>query len=97
MHNGLFEEITGKKVTIGTVLVLLAAGTGYIGATGNPVYDILDRRYVTIASQNIELQFNIEDELAQIERDIERGTATTDDLIRKGVLEERLKRLEFGQ
>ena len=94
MPNVELDQITGKKVTIGTLLALVLGSGGYISVAGNPLYDILDDRYVTIAAQNIELQFNIEDELAQIQRHIDNGTVTNDELVRKAVLEERLKRLE---
>ena len=94
MHNEVFEKVTRQKVTIGTVLLLVVGSASYMSASTNPVYDVLDRRYVTIAAQNIELEFAIEDELAQIQRHIDNGTATNDELIRKAVLEERLKRLE---
>jgi len=90
------EKITGKKVTIGTLLALVLGSGGYISVAGNPVYGLLDDRYVTIAAQNVELQFNIEDELAQIQRHIDNGSVTNDELIRKAVLEERLKRLEVS-
>ena len=94
MPNVELDQITGKKVTIGTLLALVLGSGGYISVAGNPLYDILDDRYVTIAAQNIKLQLNIEDELAQIQRHIDNGTVTNDELIRKAVLEERLKRLE---
>ena len=94
MSNEMLENVTGKKVTIGTVLLVLLGGGGYISINKNPVYDILDDRYWTIAAQNIEIEFAIEDELAQIQRHIDNGTVTNDELIRKAVLEERLKRLE---
>lgn len=94
MHNEVLEKVARQKVTIGTVLLLLVGGGSYFGTTSNPVYDILDQRYWTIAAQNIELEFAIEDELTQIQRHIDNGTVTNDELIRKAVLEERLKRLE---
>ena len=56
-----------------------------------------DQRWVTIASQNLQLEYDIEDELVDIQRKIDNGKASTEDLIRKAVLEERLKQLELDK
>ncbi len=79
-------------------IVLLAGGGG-----GYTTYDLIkehaisegNKIWVTLASQNLETRFNIEDELAEIQRKIDKGEETTGDLIRKAVLEERLKQLEL--
>ena len=52
-----------------------------------------DQRWVTVASQNLELRFKTEDELAHIQRKIDKGIDTEGDRIRKAVLEERLRQL----
>lgn len=90
------EALKDKKVTIGAVIAVLLGSGSYV-AIEEPVYDILDERYVTIASQNVELEFEIEDELDTIAKEIARklqlGEDITDELVRTGVLEDRLRRL----
>lgn len=52
-----------------------------------------NKLWVTLASQTLELRFIVEDELAMIQRKIDKGDADEDDLTRKAVLEERLRHL----
>ena len=86
----------GKKVTIWTLLVLLFTGGGYTGFDMAVDYAVEqgDKRWVTVISMDKKLRWDIEDELSQIQIKIDRGTSTTDDLIRKAVLEDRLRQLE---
>ena len=42
MPNVELDQITGKKVTIGTLLALVLGSGGYISVAGKPLYDILD-------------------------------------------------------
>ena len=75
---------------IGTVfgIAMVLAGST---ATGAKFY--ADHTYVTIAAQNQALVWDIEDEIAAIERRIEAGTATQQDRTRLGILKERLRHL----
>jgi hypothetical protein len=76
--------------------------TAFLGGGGYATYDAVkahaieegNKVWVTLASQNVDTRFAIQDELAAIQRKITKGQETTDDLIRKAVLEERLKQLE---
>lgn len=77
--------------TITAIVALLSGGGGYAAFEG--LIYMADQRYVTIASQNKELKFAIEDELAEIQARIDKGVDTEADRIRKGVLKERLKQL----
>ena len=52
-----------------------------------------DHTYITIASQNLKLLYSVEDELAAIQRKIDNGTATNNDMLRKATLEERKRHL----
>ena len=76
---------------IGAVIALVSGGGGY--ATMDLALELGDARWVTIASQNLNLRFQTEDEIAMIQRRIDKGVATEDDRIRMAVLRERLKRL----
>jgi hypothetical protein len=81
-----------KKMGIwAAIIALVSGGGGY--ATMDAALELGDQRWVTISSQNLELRFDTEDELAQIQRRIENGTDTEYDRIRRAVLQERLKRL----
>lgn len=83
-----------KRMTVWAVLAaLVTGGSGYIASDPDLLFAIPDQRYVKIVDQNLKYQWDIEDELAEIQKKIERGTATTDDLIRKGVLLDRLRTL----
>jgi hypothetical protein len=83
-----------------TIAGLTAAALG--GGGGWASYDRLkdhaieegSKVWVTLASQNIQYRHDIEDELAVIQRRISAGTQTNGDMIRKAVLEERLRQLE---
>ena len=76
---------------IAAIIAALSGGGGYAAYEGLII--VLDQRYVTISSQNKELKFAIEDEIAEIQRRIDKGAENEDDRIRKAVLEERLKQL----
>ena len=81
-----------KKMGMWAVIVaLVSSGGGY--ATVDIVLELGDDRWVTIASQNLNTRFATEDEIAQIQRRIDKGIETEDDRIRMAVLKERLKRL----
>ncbi|GAG40231.1 unnamed protein product [marine sediment metagenome] len=64
---------------------------------GDVAIDLLleqgDKRWYTMASRNLDLQWAIEDEMGQIDVRIRAGTATDADHIRRAVLVDRLKRL----
>lgn len=84
-----------KRMTVwGILAFLVTGGSGYVASDPDLLFAIPDQRYVKIADQNLKYQWDIEDELAQIQKKIDNGTATTDDLVRKGVLEDRLRRLK---
>ena len=79
--------LTGIIAAVGIVV----SAAGWAALEGVIMWH--DNTYVTVASQNKALQFEIEDELNQIYERIENGTATAQDLKRKAVLEDRLKRI----
>ena len=86
---------TTKTISIWAVVAALSGGGGVYAV--DALLDMGDHRWVTIASQNIEIRFDIEDEIAQIKKWIANGTATPDDLTRKAVLEDRLRRLRADE
>ena len=77
--------------TITALIALISGGGGYVAFDG--IVYLADQRYVTIASQNKELKFAIEDEIADIRARINSGTDTERDRTRLAVLQERLKQL----
>jgi len=79
--------LTGIIAAVGIVI----SAAGWAALEGVILWH--DNTYVTVASQNKALQFEIEDELDAINERIENGTATTQDIKRKAVLEDRLKRI----
>jgi len=79
--------LTGIITAVGIVV----SAAGWAAVEGIIMWH--DTTYVTVASQNKALQFEIEDELHQIYVRIENGTATAQDMERKAVLEDRLKRI----
>ena len=87
--------LTTRNLSIGAVVAALSGGGGVYAV--DALLDMGDHSWVTIASQNIEIKFDIEDEIAAIEKWIGHGTATADDLIRKAVLEDRLRRLRADE
>jgi len=86
---------TTQSISIWTLIAALSGGSGVYAV--DALLDMGDHRWVTIASQNVQIRFDIEDEIVRINRWIVNGTATPDDLIRKAVLEDRLRRLELEQ
>lgn len=88
------KAVAGNKVTLWTIIVVLLGGGSYVTINENPVYDVLDKRYWKISSQYITQEFAIEDELLEIQHRIDNGAATEEDIIRKAVLEDRLRRLQ---
>ena len=60
--------------SIVAIIAFLSGGSGL--AVYNAVTYLGDQRWVTIASQNKELKFAIEDELSEIQHKINTGTAT---------------------
>lgn len=75
---------------IGTVFGI---ATVLIGSTATGAKYYADHTYVTVAAQNQALVWDIEDEIASIERRIKAGTATQQDLTRLAILKERLRHL----
>lgn len=75
---------------IGTVFGI---ATVLVGSTATGAKFYADHTYVTIASQNQALVWAVEDEIAEIERKIEDGTATERDRTRLAILKERLRHL----
>ncbi len=84
-----------RNISIGAVIAALSGGGGVYGF--DALLNMGDHRWVTIASQNVQVKFDIEDEIAQIKRWIINGTASPDDLVRKAVLEDRLRRLRADE
>ena len=86
-----------KDMGIGALIIAVVGGGG-----GWASYDRFkehaieegNKIWVTLVSQSLDLIFEIEDELAAIQRKIDKGKATEDDRIRKAVLMERLKQLK---
>ena len=76
--------------TIFGIAVTIAGGT----ATGAKFY--ADHTYVTIASQNQALIWDIEDEITELERRVDDGSATQRDHARLATLRERLRHLVDG-
>jgi len=93
-----------KEMTIWATILAVISGGGIGGtlagyeAVKNHIYEIGDERWVTIASQNLKSKWELEDELSEIDRQIakhvQRGEDVTDLLVRKAVLEERLRQVE---
>ncbi len=83
-------NLTDVSIVIGLVL-----GVG--GAVGTPATNMLldyaDQRYVTVASQNLKLLYDVEDEMAAIQKRIDNGTATPSDMQRMATLKERKRNL----
>lgn len=73
------------------VLALATGGGGY--ASFEAVLKIGDTRWVSVVSYKQGLVWEVQDALGIIQKRINNGTATPDDLTRKEVLEERLKYL----
>jgi hypothetical protein len=89
-----------KQMTLYAAILALVTGSGgWASFAVIQEYALKqgDERWVTISSQNLELEYEIEDELSDIQNKIDRGEATTENLIRKAVLQERLKQLELDK
>lgn len=63
----------------------------YIARDDPPPYNDV---YVTLASQNLKLVYDTEDEMSRLQRKIDNGTATTADIARMATLKERLRNLQ---
>jgi hypothetical protein len=86
--------LTKERKILTAIITAVAVMTGAVGwAAVDAAVTWGDIRYVTVAAQNKALRFDIEDELAAINHRIANGSATSQDLQRKAVLEDRLKRL----
>ena len=81
-----------KNIGIGAIVAALSGGGGVMAF--DAVLDLGDQRWVTVAAQNLQVQWNLEDEIAEIENKIINGVATQWDRERLAVLKDRLKRLE---
>jgi hypothetical protein len=82
-----------RKILTG-IITVVAVLTGAVGwAAVDAAVTWGDIRYVTVAAQNKALRFEMEDELAAINERINNNMATPQDIRRKAVLEDRLKRL----
>ena len=81
---------------LGAIVMVVGGGGGYTSyeILKNHAIDEGNKIWVTLASQNVDTRFRIEDEIAEIQRKIDKGIEDEDDRIRKAVLEERLKQLE---
>lgn len=77
------------------IAALFTGGGGYLGAdfATEALLNMGDERWVTVASQNLQIQWNLEDEIRMIQRLIDKGHATADDLARMAVLQDRLRRI----
>ena len=82
----------GKNIGIGAIVAALSGGGGVMAF--DAMLDLGDQRWVTVAAQNLQVQWTLEDEIAEIEGKITSGTATQWDRERLAVLKDRLKRLE---
>jgi hypothetical protein len=82
-----------RKILTGIIAAagIVVSAAGWAALEGVLMWH--DNTYVTVASQNKSLQFEIEDELYLINQRIENGTATAQDMERKAVLEDRLKHI----
>lgn len=82
-----------KKMSIYALLAALFAGGGYFGIpeAQEAILTLGDQRWVTVASQNLQVQWGLEDEIRMIQRKIDNGTSTQDDMIRMAVLQDRLR------
>jgi len=75
---------------LGTVFGI---ATVLVGSTATGAKFYADHTYVTVAAQNQALVWDIEDEISEIERRVEDGTATQQDRTRLAILKERLRHL----
>ena len=85
-----------KDIGIGALIIaVVGGGGGWVSYDRMKAHAIEEgnKIWVTLASQTLELRYIVEDELAMIQRKIDKGTATEDDRIRQAVLMERLKQL----
>jgi len=84
----------GDKKMWATILAIIAFLSG---GSGLAVYEAVtylgDQRWVTIASQNKELKFRIQDELSMLRTAQEHNNCDTECVKRIAVLEDRLKQL----
>jgi hypothetical protein len=86
--------LTKERKILTAIITVMAVVTGAVGwAAVDAAVTWGDIRYVTVAAQNKALRFEMEDELNWINERIANGTATTQDVKRKAVLEDRLRRL----
>jgi hypothetical protein len=99
------EMTKERKVLTGiiTAVSILVGAGGWVAVEAGVMWH--DTKYIKVDSgpyltilafneiQNNELRFDIEDDLAAINERIANGTATPQDIRRKAVLEDRLKRL----
>ena len=63
----------------------------YVSRHEDPPYDNV---YVTVASQNLKILFDTQDELDQLESKMDNGIATVEDIARIATLKERLRNLQ---
>ena len=85
-----------KKILTGiiTAISIIVSMAGWAAVEGVLLYH---EKFVTVIAlneiQNNALQFEIEDELGEIQERIDNGTATAQDVKRKAILKDRLKRI----
>ncbi len=85
-----------KKMSLYALLAaLFTGGGGYLGAdfATEALLTMGDKRWVTVASQNLQTQWGLEDEMRHIQRRIDNDTATLEDRERMAVLQDRLRRI----
>ncbi len=94
------DSPAGTKMSIYTLLALVLTGGSYtvidFGTDSMVDYAIAlgDHRWVNEIDHNKDVMFEIEYEIKLIDKLIKQGDATSDDLIRKGFLEGKLRYLK---
>ncbi len=81
-------------MTLSDIAIVCGLCTSLLVPTAGGIKYYADHEYVTIAAQNLKLLYAVEDELAMLQRKVNNGTATTDDLQRIATLKERLRNLK---
>lgn len=78
------------------IVAIFTGGGGWLGAdlAAEALLDMGDKRWVTVASQNLQIEWNLKDEIQLIQGRIDRGEQTPDDLARIAVLRDRLRRIQ---
>lgn len=80
-------------MNLSDVGIVCGVSVSLLTPTGIGLKYYADHEYVTIASQNLNLLYAVEDEMAEIQVRINNGTATSADMVRMATLKERKKHL----